>query len=255
MDADEEDVVVAIDEFDGFLQVAVHLGADQPAEAAYAVVDVYDEVAGCELVELLQGEGHLAAACAVAPEVILMEAAEDLVVGEEAAAEGVVGEALVEGAIDGGEGDVVAAVFEDVADAFGLLLAVGEQVDGVALAEVLAEGLADEVEVLLEEGLGGGVEAEDGGGVFGAGLEVQACEGLEGVGEALRPDELAAHGFAVGKALVVFVYGLLIPQGGDALAAPCGVAHHHGCAPRQELQERAVGVAITAYLGDDADGR
>ena len=53
MDADEYDIVVLIDQLDGFLHLAVHFRADQSAELSDTVVDMHDVVAGRELVQLL----------------------------------------------------------------------------------------------------------------------------------------------------------------------------------------------------------
>ena len=76
VNADEEDVVVAINQFHGLLHLAVHLGTHQAAKLSHAVVDVYDKIAGGELVQLLERQGHLSAACAVALEIIFVEATE-----------------------------------------------------------------------------------------------------------------------------------------------------------------------------------
>ena len=49
---------------------------------------------------------------------------------------------------------------EDLAEAFVLFLAVGTDIDSVALGEVVGEGLLEEVEVLVEERLRRSVEAK-----------------------------------------------------------------------------------------------
>ena len=124
VDGDEHHVVVLIDQLHHLLRGVAVGDAHQSGKAPHAVVGVHHVVAGGELVQLLQGKGHLAAACLVALEVILMEAVEQLVVGEDAEVQGVVGKAFVQGLVDGGEGDAVAPVVEDGADAVGLLAAV-----------------------------------------------------------------------------------------------------------------------------------
>ena len=55
MDADEDDVVVLVNQLDGFLHLPVHFSAHQSAELPDSVVDVDDVVAGCELVQLFEG--------------------------------------------------------------------------------------------------------------------------------------------------------------------------------------------------------
>ena len=128
VDADEDDVVVLVDQLDCFLHLAVHFGADQSAELSDAVVDVDDVVAGRELVQLFQREGELAAPCLVAFKVELVEAVEQLMVREEADAQRLVGETFVYRLVDGGEGEVVSPVLEDRADAGGLLLYVAQYI-------------------------------------------------------------------------------------------------------------------------------
>ena len=72
-----------------------------------------------------------------------MEAVEDLVVGEDAAAGGVVDESFVDGAVDGLKVDAVAAVLEDDAEAFELLGVVAENQQFIAFGEEIGEGAAD----------------------------------------------------------------------------------------------------------------
>ena len=74
VNADEENVVVAVNQFHGLLHLAVDLGTHQAAKLSHAVVDVYDKIAGGELVQLLERQGHLSAACAVALEIVFVEA-------------------------------------------------------------------------------------------------------------------------------------------------------------------------------------
>ena len=54
MYADEDDVVVLVDQFDSFLYLAVYFGAYQAAELPDAMVDMHDIVAGRELVQFFQ---------------------------------------------------------------------------------------------------------------------------------------------------------------------------------------------------------
>ena len=172
--ADVDDVVVVVGDLDHLLEPAVGLRhADESSEATDAVVDVYDVVADLELLEFLQREGHLAGACALAAEVVLVEAVEDLVVGEEAHLQGVVDESCVECPGDGGEAHsslrlplawmLRECCFEDDFQAVGLLGRVGQHVESVAFVLVVLEGLRQQVEVLVEDGLRGDGEVHDGG--------------------------------------------------------------------------------------------
>ena len=54
MDADEDDIVILIDQFDGLLHLTVHLGAYQSSELSYAMIDMYDIIPLRELVQLLE---------------------------------------------------------------------------------------------------------------------------------------------------------------------------------------------------------
>ena len=128
MDADENDIVVLVDQLDGFLHLAVHFRADEAAELADTVVDMHDVVAGRELVQLLQREGEFSAPGLVALQVELVEAVEQLVVGEEADTQRLVGETFMYGLVDRGERDVVPPVLEDGTDAGGLLLDVAQYI-------------------------------------------------------------------------------------------------------------------------------
>ena len=60
---------------------------DETAEAADAMIDMHDVIAHFKLANFLEGEGHLASACLVGAEVVLVEAVENLMVGEKASLE------------------------------------------------------------------------------------------------------------------------------------------------------------------------
>ena len=114
------------------------------------MVDVDDVVAQLKLRQLLQRHGHLALTRLVAAQAVLVEAPENLMVGEEAGVEGMVGKSFVEGVVDGGEGDVVASLVEDGAQTVGLPLVIGEDVKVVAFVDVVVKRGGDEVEILME---------------------------------------------------------------------------------------------------------
>ena len=95
MDGHEHHIVVLIDELDDLLRGVAIGQTYQARKLADAVVDMYHIVTRLELAELLQGKSYLSASCPVTPEAIFMEAVEDLMVGEEATPQGMVGESLV----------------------------------------------------------------------------------------------------------------------------------------------------------------
>ena len=125
VDGDEDAVVVFVNEFDHLLRGAVDAGAQQAAELAHAMVDMHDVVARLDARKFFEREGQTPRASAVAAERIFVEAVENLVVGEEAELQGVVGETLVQGGLGGGEGYVFAPLLEDGLEAEGLLGRVG----------------------------------------------------------------------------------------------------------------------------------
>ena len=137
-----------VDDADYLLESVARGHSQQAAELADAIVDVDYEVARLHFLQFFHREGHLAASGSVAPQAVLVEAVEYLVVGEAADAQLVVGESLVDGLLHGSElhgplrplavlqshlGPAVVHSVEDVAQPFLLPLAVGEDIDVVAL--------------------------------------------------------------------------------------------------------------------------
>ena len=57
MNVDEEDVVVLVDQLDGFVRLAVFIDFDQSVEAPDTVIDVHDVIARTQLVQF--GNRHL----------------------------------------------------------------------------------------------------------------------------------------------------------------------------------------------------
>ena len=244
VDGDEHHVVVLIDKLDDLLRGVAVGDAHQAGKATYAVVGVHHVVARLELVEFLQREGYLAAARLVALEVVLVEAVEQLVVGEDAQAQLVVGKAFVQGLLHRRKGDLLApALLEDGTDAVGLLGAVATDIDGIAVGQIAGKAVGHEVEVLVEDGLRRRVELKRSvGRACGLGAELQAAE-VEGTdGELAAVDELAFQTdvtallrLAGGDGLGCqgFVVHLL-----DAFAQPQEVAHGQDGVGGQEVEER-----------------
>ena len=187
VDGDVDGVAPLVDDLDHLLEglLARSIGdghAHESAELADAVVDVDHVVAHLELLQLLQCQCHLARACLVALQVVLVEAVEYLVVGHQTEAQVVVDESFVERLVD----TFKLSLVHDLAQSLNLLLTVGQHAELIALEGVVAEGLAQQVEVLVEQRLGRDVEAERclrGGG--GAMAELDAAE-VGAVGRKLR---------------------------------------------------------------------
>ena len=118
VDAHVHLVVVGVDDADdllvalaGRLHVAVAVGlrryghAHQTSELADAEVHMHHVVAHFHLLKLFHGERYLAAAGRVGAQVVLVEAVENLVIGEEAELQLLVHESAVDGLVDGREGE------------------------------------------------------------------------------------------------------------------------------------------------------
>ena len=87
-------------------------------------------------------------------------------VGEATNFQRIVDKPLVQSATDGCEGNVFSACFvsyiiEDVAQSGSLFLAVGKDVELVALQKIVLQSLGEQVEVLVKERLRGDVETDD----------------------------------------------------------------------------------------------
>ena len=86
MNADEEDIVITVNQLDGFLYPTIHLGAHESAKLSDPMIDMHDIVAGSELAQFFEREDDFPATRLVALEVVLMEPSENLMIGQEAAA-------------------------------------------------------------------------------------------------------------------------------------------------------------------------
>ena len=125
VDGDEHHIIVLIDDFDDLLHGVPVGNAHQAAELAHAVIHVHHIVADIELLKLFQRQGDLSAACLVAPQVILVETVENLVVGEKACLQVVVGKTGMQSLVHGRELDARSLLLENSRQAVGLLRGVG----------------------------------------------------------------------------------------------------------------------------------
>ena len=153
-----------VEDLDHLLKGLLALSVDdghpyQSAKLTHTMINMDHKVANLELQDLLQREGHLTTAGLVALEVILMETVEYLVVGEEADAQIVVGKTLVKGILDGGKNHIGDSPrCENFLQTLVLFLAVGEDINLIALQEIVFERFGEQVEVLVEKGLDRDVE-------------------------------------------------------------------------------------------------
>ena len=80
-------------------------------------------------------------------------------IGKETDAQIIIGKALVEGLIDGGEGNV--CLFgKNIFQALILFLTICKDINLIALQEVIFERLGEQVEVLMEERLNGDMKVD-----------------------------------------------------------------------------------------------
>ena len=252
---DEENVVVLIDEFDDLLHGAVELGTEQPAELAHAVVDVHDVVAYLELAQLFERQRQFARAGLFAAQPVFVESVEELVVGKEAEVQFVVDESLVQGFVDGGEGDVFAFVLENVGDALRLFLAVAQDIERVALVQQRRERFAHEVEILVVDGLRRAVQRQ--------GRTRLSVERLVAVVDAFEVEHAAGKLVDVDKFLAGMQVALLGDEqllrdgvGGDAVHAfehPGQVFHREHRMRVDDLQQRDARLGTLLQVGNDGN--
>ena len=157
------------------LLIAVTLRhAHQSAKASDAMIYMNHIVAWLKLLDFLQRQCHLAASGLVRTEVILMETVENLVVSKYAELAVGVHKTSVEGLLDGLKGDAdrafyVVGVFasniiphlcEDILQSLQLFAAVCQYIELVAVSQILLQRLLQQLEILVELGLGSNVEGE-----------------------------------------------------------------------------------------------
>ena len=203
-------VIVLIDDAYHLLIRVASGHTHEPAKLSDAVIHMHDIVAWLHLLQFLHGERHLAGTCGVAAQTVFMEPVEYLMVGEETDLHTVIGKALVNGFVYGGEDGIrggcgrlslrrgirlgIASALkrrEDFAEPLLLLGTIGKDIETVSAHEIIVERLAQKVEILMEKGLGGDIEGDcrlrgargfvtkfhtaEGCGIFG---ELRRCEQL-----------------------------------------------------------------------------
>ena len=117
----------------------------------------------------------------------------------------------------------------------------------------MAKGLTDKVEVLLEERLRRRVESEDSRRVAIARHEVNRDKTCCGYRKSLCADQLTAHSLPIRETLVVLIHRLLVPEGGDPLAAPHRIVRHDEGVLRQQVEQRTIGIVVATDLRYNPD--
>ena len=116
----------------------------QATELSDAVIYMHHKIADFKLLDLLQRECHLTTAGLVALEVVFMETVEDLVIGEEADAEVIVGKAFVKRFFYWCEDNIPSHFVKDILQTLVLLLTVGKDIDLIALQQIVLERLGEQ---------------------------------------------------------------------------------------------------------------
>ena len=136
---------------------------DQTTELSDAVIDVDEVVADFHFLQLLHRQRHFSCPRLLAFEVVLVESVENLVVGEETRLQIVVDETIVERFIDSDESSVLVPRtsflgLHDLLQPLMLLLTVRQNIEPIALLLIVGDGLAKQVDILVEKGLRRGAE-------------------------------------------------------------------------------------------------
>jgi len=139
--------------------------AHETNELPHPVIDVNHVVAGLKLADFLEGERHFCVSRVVGTQIVFVEAVEDLMICVERGADRLVAETFVQREVDGGEkrafGSLTGGLHqlgEDVAQTLLLLLAVGQDESALTVGEIFDKGVQHLLKVLVEQGLGLGVE-------------------------------------------------------------------------------------------------
>ena len=128
VNGDEHHIVVLIDNLDDFLHGVAIGNAHQTAKLSDPVVYVDHVIADVELLKLFQRKSHFAAPRLVAAEVILMETVENLMVGEKACLEVVVGKPGMQSTVHGNKTDTRSLFRENGSQPVGLFGRIGQYI-------------------------------------------------------------------------------------------------------------------------------
>ena len=92
------------------------------------MIDMYDIIAGRELVQLLQRQREFSTSCFIAFQVEFMKAVEQLVIREKADTQGLIGKTFMNGLVDGGKRYVVSPILKNGPDTGCLLFYIAQYI-------------------------------------------------------------------------------------------------------------------------------
>ena len=154
MNRDEHVSAVAVVEFDHLLRLAVNRCSDESAELGDTVVGMNHIIAYLELVYLTQGDDCFAATRVLATHRHTVVTLENLMVGIAANLQSPVHESLMQRGVDAGERDRrFADRLKDSRKSVELFLLLGKDINRVALFDMLAQVVREQVELLVEHRL------------------------------------------------------------------------------------------------------
>ena len=159
-------VVVLVDYADNLLIAIARRNPYESSELTYSKVYMYDIVTRLHLLQLLHCKCHLTCPCRIAAKAVLMEAVENLMVGEETCTKGVVSKSLMKRMVHRLEAQPFRpciGIYQPVVvvtagslwrqyllQSLLLLAAVGKNIQGIAHLGILRERLPEHVEVFME---------------------------------------------------------------------------------------------------------
>ena len=159
----ENHVVVLIHQLDEFLLLTIRSRhTHQSRKLPYSVIYVYHIITGFKLHEFLKRQREFSVSCAVTLKVIFVETVEDLMIGKKGNAQRFVNKSFVKRMQNGRKGKRFPHVLKDGAQTLRLFLAIGKNVEVVTICFELSERGAEEVEILVEQGLEFYVETHNG---------------------------------------------------------------------------------------------
>ena len=153
MNGNEHYIVILIDQFDDFLCSISVRNPHQTGKTSDTVVDMDHIIARLEHIQLLQRKSHLSAAGFVAAKVVFMETVENLMVGKDTAAQGMVNESLVQSMVYRFELDAVSPFLKNILQTVGLLHTVRTNEQTVTPLQIVGQRAGDQIEILMENRL------------------------------------------------------------------------------------------------------
>ena len=128
--------------------------SDESCKLTDTQIHMYDVVARFHLLQFLHRQRHLTVARRIGAEVILMETVENLMVGEEAQFQGIIGKTLMQRMVHGNKLYSGFSIRENILQTLLLLLTVRQNIQFIVFQQIFLQGRNQQFKVLMEQGLG-----------------------------------------------------------------------------------------------------